>query len=161
MAWAATGRRRSFWRRKPRLLSDAKPIHLHWEVLSLHLPDIYNPPWRVGTRCQFLSILRDRHKSDNAAWQWSYRSNSSLVTEHSVRTLPFLSITSLFLFSISVSTSQSLSVAHTLTHTPYHLYLLLWWNLKNSRPRFLMLILWFSLSDWAHNACFAQVGILI
>ena len=34
----------------------------------------------------------------------------------------------------------------TSIHTPYHLYLLLWWHQRNSRPRLLMLILWFSLA---------------
>ena len=38
------------------------------------------------------------------------------------------------------------SHTHTLTHTPYHLYLLLWSNRRNSRQRFLLLILWFSLT---------------
>ena len=40
--------------------------------------------------------------------------------------------------SLSLSTCS-----HTHSHTHYHL--LLWWNLRNSRPRFLMLILWLTL----------------
>ena len=47
--------------------------------------------------------------------------------------------------SLQLSHTHTISHNHTLTHTPHHLYLLLWWNLRNSRPRFRMLILLFSL----------------
>ena len=41
----------------------------------------------------------------------------------------------------------------TLPHNAYHLYLLLWFNQRNSRQRFLLLILWFSLSCRAVLVC--------
>ena len=45
--------------------------------------------------------------------------------------------------SLCLSLTHFLSLSLSVRH--YHLYLLLWWNLRNSRPRFLMIILWFSL----------------
>ena len=51
---------------------------------------------------------------------------------------------SLILSLLSVYSVWFFILTHT--QTPYHLYLLLWWNQRNSRPRcILVLILWFSL----------------
>ena len=46
----------------------------------------------------------------------------------------------------TLSLFRSVTLSHTLTYTHYHLYLLLWWNQRKSRPRSILVrILWYSL----------------